>query len=469
MVSKRFIVSVIIIASAVVTGWIVGSDGARAGLNLLGVIIVVPLLALILVKPYIGIYITMLSLPFDRFYAGISFGASILSLFGFFTLAAYLIQTKFVIKSRLGVTPVYLFAIGFVIWLLIANPQSAMGDRNWIFTYVQLIVLMWLAAELMTPRRQIEFMLLYALIISVPAIASLTQGRLDTTIFTTERAEGFVENANVFAMYLLVAVPFALRFLISQSTKLLTRIVLMVALALAIMGIVFSVSRTGAVALGALFVMGIVLYPKLAAGTTARQRNRNILNLIVVLVALVFIGSRLIPQQYWLILREAQRQIEEGGTADRGTFLQRLDLWELAIQDWQKSPIIGIGTDAFRDAHESVVHSMYLSVLTEQGIIGLVLFGGWLTVAIGNLIRVVYFSRDQEEVSLAATWLMVMASVLIVGITNSFHYYKVHWFVAGISMTYAIPKVSLRRAGKNEETAPALGAKVLGDTAGQTT
>jgi O-antigen ligase len=76
---------------------------------------------------------------------------------------------------------------------------------------------------------------------------------------------------------------------------------------------------------------------------------------------------------------------------------QRLDLWLIALDTFSAHPLFGVGFGAFPSIAETrgftkneffipVVHNTYLSVITETGIIGFLLFLAVLAVVIRNII-----------------------------------------------------------------------------------
>lgn len=81
--------------------------------------------------------------------------------------------------------------------------------------------------------------------------------------------------------------------------------------------------------------------------------------------------------------------IEYGGTAVR---FQRLSYWVSALEYWSRSPLIGNGIGSFSNLYLSGYeiagtqpHNILLEILTELGIIGLILFGIVLWVALRSI------------------------------------------------------------------------------------
>lgn len=430
-----------ILAGGVFAGILVGTIGGRSLFIVPGAVIALVMAGLVLTKPYIGVMITIAALPLESLYTDVGFGASLLSLIGLFTLGAYLVVNRFAIKSHVGLAWVYRFAILFILWMFITNPVlSVNGERNWIFTYFQLLVLAWLSAqEFADLRRQRYLMIVFILVTAGTAIASTSQAQLTDTIYRSTRATGLTENANIFAMYLNIAICFTLYFILSPRFSQRMRVAMTGVLAILILGIALSISRSGAIALGAVLISAVVLYPRLTAAQLASNRVRNFIALVLVAGGIVLAALILIPPQYWQILQEARTLIEQGSEADRGTYVIRLELWTEAIQHWRTSPIWGIGVGQFRELSGHVAHNMYFQVLAEQGVIGVVILFGWLGAIIWNLLRGVLHRDDPDRVAMASSWLLALIAILVMGLTGSWELYsKSLWSLMGISTAFMI-------------------------------
>jgi O-antigen ligase len=77
---------------------------------------------------------------------------------------------------------------------------------------------------------------------------------------------------------------------------------------------------------------------------------------------------------------------------------------------------------------------MYIAVLSETGLVGLLLYISILGISLLNYWRA---SRQTNTVNahLAYTWLVVLVVLLLGGITKHDHYDKLLWLVLGLSVT----------------------------------
>ncbi len=442
-----FLKAVLILCASVLAGLVVGTVGVRSALIIPGVVAVIVLGALILTKPYIGLVATMAALPLESLYSDLPGGTSVLSIIGLITITAYLVGNRFAIRSRTGFSLVYRFAIAFVAWLFLSNPTAAMGSRNWLFTYIQLLILMWLSAEELTPKRQRHLMLIFIGITIVPAILALDQARLSSTIYRSTRALGLVENANIFAMYLNIGIAFTLYFIVSSHLSRIARLAMVGVMILLMLAVVLSISRSGAIAFGTMMVFSIIFYNKLAAVKTEIERRRNLYNLAFIIIVILAAALIVIPPQYWSILEETRQVVAQGAEADRGTFGVRLELWQESLQLWRTSPITGIGIGRFFVASGHVVHNMYLQVLSELGIVGFTFLVGWLGAIVYNLLHTMYRSDNKELVSLAASWMLMLIAICVMGLSGSWQLYsKALWLLAGVSTVFIAQQQSVAKS-----------------------
>ena len=93
-------------------------------------------------------------------------------------------------------------------------------------------------------------------------------------------------------------------------------------------------------------------------------------------IALVLLGALFYNTMFTLLPTSVQErfqtiQVEEGEERDRSA-QSRFVLWQLAMEQYRESPIIGIGNDEFQRRNElgKEPHNYFVEVLTEQGALG---------------------------------------------------------------------------------------------------
>ena len=113
---------------------------------------------------------------------------------------------------------------------------------------------------------------------------------------------------------------------------------------------------------------------------------------------------------------QLQRMLNFGEGADNGRF----DLWEKSFAMWKNAPIFGNGLNAMIRSHSLASHNTYLQLLTETGLVGLVLMGvtafiflkkAWkyeyalLCMLVGMLMQIFFLDAlDNRYVWILLTW-----------------------------------------------------------------
>ena len=244
------------------------------------------------------------------------------------------------------------------------------------------------------------------------------------------RLSGARAEANVLATMLAVGVLFAatLSIVLRRRTPPLA---LLAAGAAGVGLIAFfaTYSRGGLVALGFMILVGVFY--------GGRWRPVMIvLAVIAVAVGAVYLGSSSSP---------AVERLTSGGTSGRS------DIWTVAWRMVEANPVKGVGSGNFTTAEAHyllepgtierddlildepfVAHNIYLHVLAELGIVGLVLFLGALAVTLGCAVRAVaLFRRRDERVPelLGRALVAGIAAILAAGFFASEQYNKQLWLL----------------------------------------
>lgn len=430
---------------------------------LIGIPLAVFVVGLILKYPYWGHILLFASLPIQALYPSVPFLSSILTFLGLFTFAGYLIQDKNKRNvSRATLRSQYLFALLFILWITITHPQAAIfsQDRNWLLTYIQLFILMWLASKLLNPERHNLLMQVYLYFAFVSAVMAIGGGRIGNTFSNTIRATGFAGNANEEALYLIVGVIFWFHLYLDEHAfkSFAGKLLYLAILLTLIIGVFETVSRTGFIALMA----GVLLVFILNINRIVRVTRLN--SLLVVIPLIIISIVVMIPAGYWNILSDTNKALVGNlqGTEQSGTFYLRLTFWKAALRMWEDQPIWGQGIGQFRFLYGeyrdpgqrlrvSPAHNAFISLLAETGIVGLGLYLFWMFSIFLSLWR--EMKKGLAYSSNATTWFIVLVVFGIFMTTGTLEYYKVSWLIAGISMAFpATEQVSLMRGHTKEVT-----------------
>lgn len=391
---------------------------------------------LILWRPYLGIVITAASLPIADVIPSVPFASSAVPLVGAITIGAFLMNRKYEKKDqRFKFINVHFLGLLFIGWIFISHPQAAWFgiDRNWLFTYVQLWVLIWLTGELLDSEEKHQvFMWVYSLVTAISAVIAIQQGEIGLDFDTSRRVSGLAEGANSAARYFVVAMLF-LNYLRLATEKPLMRILAVVGLLVTFLGVFFTVSRTGILLIFVAAGMLILLSP----------RQKYQIQLIIILffasVLLWFMADNVVNIINSIIPSIAQ------GTDTAGL---RYALWEAGLRMWGDNLFTGVGIGMYpvelknygQDLMSpiywrgAVAHNMYIQILAETGMIGLGIFIVLLINTLQNIWRGTS-SNDLRQVALRNVWLIVFVIMLLGGITKSDQADKMIWLAIGVSVS----------------------------------
>lgn len=128
----------------------------------------------------------------------------------------------------------------------------------------------------------------------------------------------------------------------------------------------------------------------------------------------------------------------------------RYALWKAGLQMWKDHPVAGVGIGMFSSqlhlypnpqylyyfTKGLVAHNMYISMLAETGIIGVVLFLAMLMAALNNFLK----ARKIQDVGfnrISKTWMIVFIVVLAGGITKTDQVDKALWLCLGVSVFFS--------------------------------
>ena len=183
-------------------------------------------------------------------------------------------------------------------------------------------------------------------------------------------------DENDFCMVMDMAVPFGY-FLLFSSTGVAQKMKYLGFLGAFILGAMVSLSRGG--------FMGLA-----AVGAYCWYRSPKKLNAIIVVVVAVLFMLVLAPEKYW---DEMASSTSDETMSEQGTGGARLYTWGIGMKMFYANPIIGIGqsnfpwTSGIYEAGETFndrsfagrqAHSAWVTLISELGLVGIVVIGGML-------------------------------------------------------------------------------------------
>ncbi len=402
------------------------------------------LCALMLARPVWGIIILGAVFPVAGILPPVGFTTSAFPVFGAATLTGYLIALAMGRVPIPRVTVPHIVAAVLVLWIVASNPAAAisMGDRVWLWTYVQLLVLMFLTTQLLDESAQKSLLVVFVVGAMVSAYAAMHQVQYGLTSATSVRARGLAEGANDAGRYFVIAIVF-LVYLRHHITTRALRWASLGGIMLLFVGLAATVSRTSVL----LLVLAIVLM-LMERSTLLKER------LVEVGIALAAAALLLIPSDYWRITSGILSSIMQGRDSVGFRYMQ----WDAGLAMWADHPLRGVGIGQFEN--NSVfygtnfipfyglrwsAHNTYVTMLAETGAVGFGLFLALIVLAGIGLQR--GWSRDAEKPSqsLYYTWLTVFAMMLIGAITGDDHVHKFLWMIFGLGAS-AFPPLGRKQS-----------------------
>lgn len=386
-------------------------------------------------KPYLGLAFMLCTLPvliYSKLPAGLSKFTSITALFGLAALVFYIIRNKnFLERSRTSDKSIYLIAFLLFMLILVGILSTLVSTGvNYIFTYIQLIILMWLCEQLFTTPQKVENLMKWFVGANLVAASwGLLNFDVGATTYDINRLAGLQGNANEFAVYLSIAILMLIYF-IMRPNKIQNKILLLLFTISLLVLIILSGSR-GAI----LFLIPVISLQ------FVQFRRRNLFSASFIFIAIIGFVTIIVP---YLPSEYIQRivDIPEVILNSQDTVGLRFGLWNLGLELWAQKPIFGVGSGMFHQYssnypifHGLPIFNTYLTYLVENGIIGLSLFLLLICRAVRNFIRVIRSADNSSPLKgLAITWQAIMLVILLNGIKGDWNTNKLLWISFAFSM-----------------------------------
>ncbi len=347
-------------------------------------------------------------------------------------------------------TMTYLLAM-FVAWSTISfiwaeSPGAALGTS---FRYLQDLLLFLIVFTAVRERRHAIW--LAAAFVGGATIAAIVAliYRPDPGQYDVARATGTIGDPNELAAVLVAGLLLAGALVVILKRSPALRVASATAMLLCAGGLFATFSRGGLIALGFAMVAGIFL--------AGRWRRVAVGSLVLVSLTAVTYFAVFAPQASRDRVLKA-----DGGTG-------RTDIWRVGSRMVSAHPVRGVGSGNFKISsihyvlkpgsikydyfidHPKVAHNMYLHVLAELGIVGLLLFVSIIAFALRSALhaaRIFAESGDEDMDLLTRVAMLAVLGMLAADFFLSGQLSKQLWLLLGLGP--ALLAVAQTRSGRHK-------------------
>jgi O-antigen ligase len=257
-------------------------------------------------------------------------------------------------------------------------------------------------------------------------------------------------NANDVALILILCLPIALQLLLiakKDIKRVLVKGLNYLYIPLSVFSSILTGSRTSLIAI---IPFGVYLI-----GTQRIQIERKIIMFFLLLVSFLM----LLPFAPSTVINRLSTIGDSISGADLGG---RVMMWEKSIAVLDQYPILGVGSGAIDHTIGGAVHNTLLSVVSETGFIGLLLFLSIIGLVVYDVIKL------PREIS--ALWLVVFLTWVIGAISLSWEFRKVTWIILSfviIESNFVEPiSVQVEKANLSQGTRKSLQAGAMAQPGG---
>ena len=327
----------------------------------------------------------------------------------------------------------HLLAALFVLWAGLSSLWSidAVATRTLFFTYLQLVVFAWLIWEVAwSPTRQRALLQAYVLGASIAALVTIRNYLAGATYFgggpQTDIARFAALNQDPNELGLTLALGLPMAWYVSLSPELRAAWLWRLYLPLAVTAILLTGSRGSVVSA----LVGLSIIP----WTLGRLRLRTKLALYALVAGSLVLAYQVIPEASLARIASTRADIEAGYFGGRGA------IWLAGLEVAREHPLVGVGAGGFEEAveptihQEMVAHNVFLSILVEDGLVGLVLF---VAMILATLVPLHHLPLVQRRFST-----VLLVTLAVGSLSLSWGHRKQFWFVLGMLAVQTAPRRS---------------------------
>ncbi len=363
-------------------------------------------------------YVMIFVIPFENI-VEIPGTRSLTRALGYVVASMWLLLTLTRGRSR-KLSSFHFLLFAFIVWNGLSLYWSLDTDATIerLFTYVQVAGLLLIIWDLYTTEAQLRTAMQALVLGAYVSVGStiLNFASNEEPFALRFSATGF--NTDGLGVMLALVVPIAWYLAITERSKTRRHYLTLVNFAYipaASVAIGLTGTRTALLAL-----IPSLLY---VLWSFVRLRGGMRIAILLVVIAGVIAVQNVVPEAS--ILRLASTGAELTG----GDLAGRMKIWENGLQTLAEHPVVGVGSGAFREASptENVAHNTYLSVATELGMVGIILFAAMVAAAAWRVPRL--FKVESRFFTALLLSLGIGAASL------TFEGKKIGWLILGLALS----------------------------------
>jgi O-antigen ligase len=223
--------------------------------------------------------------------------------------------------------------------------------------YMQIMIVAWLVWEFAPDDNSLRKLAFAYMLGGYVSIVNTFRDFATSTLNSVERFSADGWNQNDLALALALGILMA-RYASIGGSK-VVRLLAFAYIPLALVAVALTGSRGGSI-VAAIAVLGVAVQWK-------GKLSVKLVSLAIFLIA-ICVGLSFVPEH------TADRILNMGSNGI--DFGNRVPIWQIALREFPAHPVLGVGASAFSTATntDSVAHNTFLSVLVEEGLLGLGIF-----------------------------------------------------------------------------------------------
>jgi len=338
-------------------------------------------------------------------------------------ILSLILKRKKAEKERIKLPFTFLaFYVLFIAWLFLSYFWSIDQEVTFFmvtyFLRFNILIVFLLIGIIKTDSQVVTIMKAYVLgclISSLDTVHLFYQGVGFGGIYTNRYAgSGF--DPNDLGLTLSLGIPMTW-YVITNQKKYISKLFYFVCVTFSIYAIFLTGSRGAFIAsLAAILVIPL---------TYLKQAMRLKILLLFIIAMSAFLIANFVPVTTFERFSRIPAELRGGHLS------QRIYLWEAGFQVYQNNPILGVGAGAFPYAMSkfyggmTVAHNTFLSILAEEGLIGLTFF---ILIILALLNKIRFFPSLKRNI-----WFILMFTWVIGASSLTWDYFIQTWFLLGLA------------------------------------